>query len=120
MWIVRLDQKLQNMVADRGVTQVRDKVVRVERNGKTILAVHTLAAPFSSPWFIDASGSASCLLAGVQSSGDQFGPAKLALWTYFAVTESVENNSVHGTAGVGIPGVGLGDSISPEVVSVDM
>src|SRR6266576_4407944 len=38
---VRLDQKLENMTADRGVTQVKDKIVRVERIGNRISAVHT-------------------------------------------------------------------------------
>ena len=94
---LRLDQKLHNMVTDRGVTQVRDKVVRVERNGKTILAVHTAGgARFSSPWFIDASGFASCLLAReFNLPAIQFGPAKVALWTYFAVTESIEGTTLY-------------------------
>ena len=61
---IRLDQELQRMAIDSGVNLVRDKVVRVERNGKKISAVETAGgARFSSPWFIDASGFATCLLA---------------------------------------------------------
>lgn len=94
---LRLDQELQNMVRDRGVTQVRDRVVRVERNGRVILAVHTAGgARFSSPWFIDASGFAACLLPREFSlPAIQFGPAKVAMWTYFPVTESIEGTTLY-------------------------
>ena len=52
------------LTIDSGVNLVRDKVVRVERNGKKISAVQTAGgARLSSPWFIDASGFATCLLA---------------------------------------------------------
>ncbi len=94
---LRLDQELQNMAADRGVKQIRDRVVRVERNEKVILAVHTAGGMrCSSPWFIDASGFASCLLAREFSlPAIQFGPAKVALWTYFAETESIEGTTLY-------------------------
>lgn len=93
---LRLDQKLQDMVIDRGVTQVRDKVVRVESNGEKISAVHTSGGVrFSSPWFIDASGFAACLLARqFNLPAIQFGPAKVALWTYFPVSESIEGTTL--------------------------
>jgi flavin-dependent dehydrogenase len=93
----RIDQELQNMVAKRGVTQVWDRVVRVERNGKVILAVHTAGgARFSSSWFIDASGFASCLLPREFSlPAIHFGPAKVAMWTYFAVTDLVEGTTLY-------------------------
>ena len=75
----------------------RDRVVRVERNGKVILAVHTAGgARFSSSWFIDASGFASCLLPREFSlPAIQFGPAKVAMWTYFAVTDLVEGTTLY-------------------------
>ena len=94
---LRLDQELQKMVNDRSVAQVQDKVVRVERNGRKISAVHTAgSARFSSPWFIDASGFASCLLAReFNLPAIQFGPAKVALWTYFPVTGSVEGTTLY-------------------------
>ena len=94
---LRLDQELQNMAADRGVKQIRDRVVRVERNEKVILAVHTAGGMrCSSPWFIDASGFASCLLAREFSlPAIQFGPTKVALWTYFAETESIEGTTLY-------------------------
>ena len=50
---VRLDQQLLQLTIDSGVSLVRDKVVRVERDGKKISAVQTAGgARFSSPWFM--------------------------------------------------------------------
>jgi len=94
---LRLDQELQKMVLDRGVKQIRDKVVRVEREGKKVLAVHTAGGiRISSPWFVDASGFAICLLAReFNLPAIQFGPAKVALWTYFPVTESLEGTTLY-------------------------
>jgi len=94
---MRLDQQLLKMTMDRGVTLVRDKVVRVERNGKKISFIHTAGGGrFSSPWFIDASGFAACLLAREFSlPAIQFGPAKVAIWTYFPVPESVEGTTLY-------------------------
>src|SRR3984885_3724786 len=54
---VRLDNELMQMTGAAGVTVVRDKVARVERNGKRVSAIHTAGgARLSSPWFIDSSG----------------------------------------------------------------
>src|ERR1700678_2522168 len=61
---VRLDYELLKMTIDSGVTFVRDKVVGVERKEKHIASVRTAGGRrFSSPWFIDASGFGTCLLA---------------------------------------------------------
>jgi len=94
---LRLDQELQNLVINRGITVVRDKVVRVERSGKKISAVHTAGgARFSSPWFIDASGFAAGLLGHeFNLPAIQFGPAKIALWTYFPVPELTEGTTLY-------------------------
>jgi menaquinone-9 beta-reductase len=76
---------------------VRDTVVRVERNGDRLLAVHTAdGSRFSSPWFIDASGFATSLLPREFDLPEiQFGPAKVAIWTYFAVAETVEGTTLY-------------------------
>ena len=94
---LRLDQKLQDMVMQQGVDLVRDKVVRVETTEKKILAVHTAGGVrFSSPWFIDASGFAACFLPReLNLPAIQFGPAKVALWAYFPVTESIEGTTLY-------------------------
>jgi menaquinone-9 beta-reductase len=60
---LRLDEELLKRTLASGVTVVRDTVVKVERDGDKVAAVHTAGgARFSSPWFIDASGFASSLL----------------------------------------------------------
>ena len=93
----RLDEELQQMTIHSGVTLVRDKVVRVERQGTTISAVKTASGTqFSSHWFIDASGFAACLLAReFHLPAVHFGPSKVAMWTYFPVTESIEGTSLY-------------------------
>jgi flavin-dependent dehydrogenase len=96
----RLDQELQRMVLDCGVKVLRDRVVRVERNernDKNISVLHTAAgAQLSSSWFIDASGSATCLLAReFNLSAVQFGPPKVALWTYIPVTDPGEGTTLY-------------------------
>ena len=118
---LRLDQELQKMVSDRGVTQVWDKVSRVERNGKEIVAVHTAGGTrVSSSWFIDASGFATSLLPReFKLPSINFGPPKVALWTYFPVTESIEGTTLYMDP---LPSEYLDwvweIPISPEVVSV--
>ena len=94
---VLLDQELLKIALEHGVTLVCDKVVRVERNGKKISAVHTASGrEFSSPWFIDASGFGSCLLAREFALRSiQFGPAKVAMWTYFPQPELVEGTTLY-------------------------
>jgi menaquinone-9 beta-reductase len=93
----RLDDALLKMVIDSGVTLVRDKVVRVERNGKQISSVHTEGGQeFSSPWFIDASGFATSLLAReFQLRAVNNGPAKVAMWTYFSVPDAIEGTTLY-------------------------
>jgi flavin-dependent dehydrogenase len=79
------------------VTVVRDTVARVERVGNRLSAVHTVGGVrFSSPWFIDASGFAASLLAReFELPAIQFGPPKVAIWTYFAISELVEGTSLY-------------------------
>ena len=94
---IRLDNELWQMVKDHGVTIVRDTVNRVERNGDRISAVHTATRKrFSSPWFIDSSGSATHFLAReFKLPAVPHGPPKVAIWTYFEVPESAEGTTLH-------------------------
>jgi flavin-dependent dehydrogenase len=93
----RLDEELLKKVIDSGVTLVSDKVVGLERKGRNISSVQTAGgARFSSPWFIDASGAACCLLAREFSlPAIQFGPPKVALWSYFPITEPIEGTTLY-------------------------
>src|ERR1700690_3336460 len=78
---IRLDQELLKLAMDQGVTLVRDKVVRVERQNKDkkVSAVHTAGGSrFSSPWFLDASGIGSSVLAReFNLPAIEFGPVKV-------------------------------------------
>jgi len=94
---LHLDEELSQRTLGSGVTVVRDTVVRVERDGDRVVAVHTAGgARFAAPWFIDASGFASSLLPrefGLPAV--QFGPAKVAIWMYFTVSELVEGTTLY-------------------------
>lgn len=93
---VRLDQELAKMVDGQNVTLVRDKIVRVESQGKKILSVHTARGRFSSPWFVDASGFSSSLLAHQFSlPAIQHGPVKVAVWTYFPVSDPIQGTTLY-------------------------
>jgi flavin-dependent dehydrogenase len=84
-------------VIDSGVTLIRDKVIKVERNGKRITSVHTAGYErFSSPWFIDSSGFATSLLAReFHLRAVHNGPAKVAMWTYFSVPDAIEGTTLY-------------------------
>src|SRR5580658_3732559 len=94
---LRLDRELLKMTIGSGVEIVQDKVVGIERNGRIISSVRTAGgARFSSPWFIDASGFATCLLAReFNLPAIQSGSAKVAIWTYFPVPESIEGTTLY-------------------------
>jgi flavin-dependent dehydrogenase len=93
----RMDEEIRKKAIDFGVTLVRDKVVRVERNEKYISSVHTATRQqFSSPWFIDASGFSTSLLArefGLRAV--EYGPAKVAVWAYFPVSDAIEGTTIY-------------------------
>jgi flavin-dependent dehydrogenase len=94
---MRLDEELRKKTIAGGVMLVQDKVVGIERNGERISAVCVASgARFSSPWFIDASGFAACLVAReFDLAAIQNGPAKVAIWTYFPVPESIEGTTLY-------------------------
>jgi flavin-dependent dehydrogenase len=93
----RLDEELRKRMVASGATMVRDTVVKVERNGHKLAAVHTASGEkFSSPWFIDASGFATSLLPReFNLPAIHFGPAKVAIWTYFAAAEQPEGTTLY-------------------------
>jgi flavin-dependent dehydrogenase len=94
---MRLDEELSNLARAQGVTIVRDKVVGVERKGNRILSVKTLGGSiFAAKWFIDSSGFAAAVLAReFQLRAIEFGPPKVALWTYFTVKQAVEGTTLY-------------------------
>ena len=110
---MRLDEELSNLATAQGVTFVRDKVVGVEREGNRILSVKTVGGSiFAAKWFIDSSGFAAPVLAReFKLRAIEFGPPKVALWTYFTVKQAVEGTTLYmDPEPVGISGLGVGNS----------
>src|SRR5450631_3520051 len=93
----QLDDEILKMVLAEGITLVRDRVVDVETDDRKICAVQTEnGARFSSPWFIDASGiGASVVARKFNLPSIQYGPTKVALWTYFKVPLEVEGTTLY-------------------------
>jgi flavin-dependent dehydrogenase len=94
---MRLDRELQDLAIRRGVTVVHDKAVTVERNRRRIAAIRTASGGrFVSPWFIDASGSPTSLLAREFSlPAVEYGPRKVALWAYFTAPLAHEGTTIY-------------------------
>jgi flavin-dependent dehydrogenase len=94
---IRLDQEFSKLAMAAGVAVVRDKVVSVEREGNRILSVKTVGgSTLAAKWFIDSSGFAAPILAReFKLRAIDFGPPKVALWTYFAVKQAVEGTTLY-------------------------
>jgi menaquinone-9 beta-reductase len=94
---LRLYRALREILLSHGVQLLPDKVVNVDVQGKKVTAVHTAQGErISSPWFIDASGAAASLFPRVfQLPVYEYGPRKTAMWSYFAVPESVEGTTLY-------------------------
>lgn len=94
---IRLDEELSKLVREHGVTCIHDKVARLDRRGDRIDSVVTAdGRNISASWFIDASGLGLSLLAReFNLRALQFGPAKVALWTYFKAPQTVEGTTLY-------------------------
>jgi menaquinone-9 beta-reductase len=100
---MRLDRELQDLVLRRGVTVVHDKAVTVERSGMRIASIHKASGgQLVSPWFIDASGSFTSLLAHeFRLRAIEYGPRKVALWAYFTAALAHEGTTIYMDAAQG-------------------
>jgi menaquinone-9 beta-reductase len=94
---VRVDQALLNLTTETGVRLVPDSVVAVERAGQRITFVRTASgAKYSGAWFIDASGIGGSLFAReFDLPKIEHGPAKVALWKYFPVSDPVQGTTLY-------------------------
>lgn len=94
---VRLDQELLERTIREGVRFVPDRVIGVEQREKRISSVRTaIGSRYSARWFIDASGGASSLFAReLNLPRIDYGPAKVAVWAYFAITHPVEGTTLY-------------------------
>lgn len=97
----QLDGEILKMVVDQGITLVRDRVIDIdidiESDGKKIRSVRTEGGQrFISPWFIDTSGMGTPLVARkFNLPAVQYGPTKVAMWTYFKVSQQVEGTTLY-------------------------
>ncbi len=100
---VLLDQQLLERVISLGVTMVRDRAASVERDGRRITAVlGANGERYASRWYVDASGHATSLLAREFSLPfRQYGPRKVAMWTYFNVAEPSEGTTIYAESAAG-------------------
>jgi flavin-dependent dehydrogenase len=94
---VKLDGALREIVTAAGVTWLRDKVIRVERQERTVTSVVTQGGvEISSRWFVDAAGSGASLFPRLFDLPlYAFGPKKVALWDYFPAPEPLEGTTLN-------------------------
>src|SRR5450755_2271005 len=94
---VRLHQDLQRIAVKNGVSIIHDRVTDVVRDGRTITGIRTaLGQRVASKWFIDASGAAASLFSRLlRLTVIEYGPRKVAIWTYFEVSERQEGTTLY-------------------------
>jgi flavin-dependent dehydrogenase len=93
----RLNRALREIVLGHGVQLLPDKVTNVDVQQRRVIAVSTAQGEqIVSPWFIDASGSAANLFPrAFQLPFHEYGPRKTAMWSHFAVPDSVEGTNLY-------------------------
>jgi menaquinone-9 beta-reductase len=93
----QLDDELLRMVLDQGVTFLRDRVTDLEISDGKIGSVQTESGVrVSSSWVIDTSGIGGSLVARKFNLVSlQYGPAKVAMWSYFQVSQQVEGTTLY-------------------------
>ena len=94
---VRLNAAVRAIAVRDGVRLLIDRVTDVETRGRRVVSVTTVSGRrIASNWFLDASGGAARLLARTfRLPFSDYGPAKVAIWTYVPVSESVEGTTLH-------------------------
>jgi flavin-dependent dehydrogenase len=93
----QLNQAIRRIMVHAGVTSFNARVSRVESDGLRILALHTSEGErIESPWYVDASGSAAALFPRhFRLHYNEYGPQKVAMWSYFEVEKSVEGTTLN-------------------------
>lgn len=94
---VQLNAAIRKIAIADGVRFLHDRVTRIETQGRAVTSVITeQGARIASRWFIDASGSAARLLPRTFNlPASDYGPHKVAIWSYFTVSESIEGTTLH-------------------------
>jgi flavin-dependent dehydrogenase len=95
----RLHRDLREIALNHGVSIIHDRVARVEHKHDRIIGIQTaLGRQLSAKWFIDASGAASVFGRLFHLPFVEFGPRKVAMWTYFNVSETQEGTTLYAMA----------------------
>jgi menaquinone-9 beta-reductase len=94
---VQLNAAFRDIALRTGVHILHDRITEVENRGRAVISVTTAnGARITSPWFIDASGSSARLFPRTFNLPvSDYGPHKVAIWTYFTVSDSVEGTTLH-------------------------
>jgi flavin-dependent dehydrogenase len=94
---VQLNAAVREIAIRDGVRILHDRVTEIEARGRRVVSVTTASGSrLASPWFIDASGASARLLPRTFNLPfSDYGPAKVAIWTYLTVSESVEGTTLH-------------------------
>lgn len=93
----QLDEELCKLAMNLGVRFVQEKVVTVEKANHRVSAVATANGNrYPASWFIDASGIGSSLFSReFHLPKFEAGPAKVAAWGYFDVTDPVQGTTLY-------------------------
>lgn len=98
---VRLNSAIRDIAVREGVQILHDRVTEVETQARTVVSITTAQGRrLESPWFIDASGSAARLFPRTfHLPIANYGPPKVAIWSYLEVEESIEGTTLHTEGG---------------------
>jgi flavin-dependent dehydrogenase len=93
----RLNEALREIAMGHGVRHLYDRVTHVETEGRRIVAANTAEGHrVTCSRYIDASGSAASLLSrAFELPMQQYGPKKVAVWSYFKVREPGEGTTLY-------------------------
>lgn len=96
----RLHPALLAIALNHGVSIIHDRVATVEHKHDRITRIHTARGrELSSKWFIDASGAAANTFGRLfHLPVVEFGPRKVAMWTYFNVSDTQEGTTLYAVA----------------------
>ena len=93
----RLRNALTMILLQQGVTLLDDRVSAVDREKRQVTALTTQGGKrISSSFYVDASGFAASLFSRIfQLPSHHYGPRKVAIWSYFDVSDAIEGTTLH-------------------------
>ncbi len=93
----RLKNALTTILLQQGVQLMDDRVTTVDRRKKEVIALTTQGgAQITSSFYVDATGFATSLLPRLfHLRYDRYGPRKVALWSYFDISEIAEGTTLY-------------------------